>query len=243
MATKCVGRTGPPPGTGASSKHILDAVEASLRRWGPTRSTLSAAPTTPTRRLTSARRPRRPRASGKVRYIGCTNFLAYQLARAVGRSETRGLVRFDRVQPRYNLLFRQIDRDSRSSPWRKARDHPLQPHRRRPLLREAPGRRRVGGHALSSGNAGPMYQDRYWHEGEFATVEASARSPPRRGHTHDTLGGVGPGQPRHHLAHRRCQPTGQLDDSLAAAEYKLDPDLKRQMDELTYKYRLGDAAR
>ena len=35
----------------------------------------------------------------------------------------------------------------------------------------------------------------------------------------------------------------QLDASLAAAEYKLDPDLKRQMDELTYDYRLGDAAR
>ena len=35
----------------------------------------------------------------------------------------------------------------------------------------------------------------------------------------------------------------QLDASLAAAEYKLDPDLKRQMDELTYEYRLGDAAR
>ena len=35
----------------------------------------------------------------------------------------------------------------------------------------------------------------------------------------------------------------QLDASLAAAEYALDPDLKRQLDELTHEYRIGDAAR
>ena len=33
--------------------------------------------------------------AGKVRYVGCSNFLAYQLARALGRSEALGLVRFD----------------------------------------------------------------------------------------------------------------------------------------------------
>ena len=48
---------------------------------------------------------------GKVRYVGCSNFLAYRLARAIGRSETLGLARFDSVQPRYNLLFRQIERE------------------------------------------------------------------------------------------------------------------------------------
>ena len=49
--------------------------------------------------------------AGKVRYIGCSNFLTYQLVRAIGRSETLGLARFDSVQPRYNLLFRQIERE------------------------------------------------------------------------------------------------------------------------------------
>src|SRR5260370_31264561 len=48
---------------------------------------------------------------GKVRYIGCSNFLTYQLVRAIGRSEALGLARFDSVQPRYNLLFRQIERE------------------------------------------------------------------------------------------------------------------------------------
>src|SRR5207302_4209958 len=49
--------------------------------------------------------------AGKVRYIGCSNFLAYQVARALGRSEVLGLAGFDSVQPRYNLLFRQIERE------------------------------------------------------------------------------------------------------------------------------------
>jgi 1-deoxyxylulose-5-phosphate synthase len=35
----------------------------------------------------------------------------------------------------------------------------------------------------------------------------------------------------------------QLDASLAAASYELDPDLKGHLDDLTYEYRLGDAAR
>jgi aryl-alcohol dehydrogenase-like predicted oxidoreductase len=36
---------------------------------------------------------------------------------------------------------------------------------------------------------------------------------------------------------------GQLDASLAAADYKLDDDLKRQLDDLTREYRLGDDPR
>jgi 1-deoxyxylulose-5-phosphate synthase len=35
----------------------------------------------------------------------------------------------------------------------------------------------------------------------------------------------------------------QLDASLAAVSYVLDPDLKQRLDDLTYDYRLGDAAR
>ena len=35
----------------------------------------------------------------------------------------------------------------------------------------------------------------------------------------------------------------QLDDTLAAAAYKLDPDLKQKLDELTVEYRRGDAPR
>jgi aryl-alcohol dehydrogenase-like predicted oxidoreductase len=35
----------------------------------------------------------------------------------------------------------------------------------------------------------------------------------------------------------------QLGDSLAAVEFTIDPELKRQLDELTHSYRMGDAPR
>ena len=49
--------------------------------------------------------------AGKARYVGCSNYFAYQVARALGRSELLGLARLDCVQPRYNLLFRQVERE------------------------------------------------------------------------------------------------------------------------------------
>jgi aryl-alcohol dehydrogenase-like predicted oxidoreductase len=138
VATKCFAPTGPAPFDGGNSrKHILAAVDASLRRLQtdyidlyqlhgydqntPIDETLSVLDD-----LVHA---------GKVRYIGCSNFLTYQLVRAIGRSETLRLARFDSVQPRYNLLFRQIEREM--LPGGRRRRHPLQPDRRGPAVRQA----------------------------------------------------------------------------------------------------------
>src|SRR5580704_3519628 len=114
VATKCVGRTGPAAWEqGSSRKHVLAAVEGSLRRLGTDYIDLyqlhAPDPSTPIDETLGALDDLVH--SGKVRYIGCSNFLAYQVARALDRSEARDLVRFDSVQPRYNLLFRQIERD------------------------------------------------------------------------------------------------------------------------------------
>jgi 1-deoxyxylulose-5-phosphate synthase len=49
--------------------------------------------------------------SGKARYAGVSNILAYRLARALGRSDVSHITRFVSVQPRYNLLFREIERE------------------------------------------------------------------------------------------------------------------------------------
>jgi 1-deoxyxylulose-5-phosphate synthase len=114
IATKCFGQTGPQPfHAGNNRRHIFDAIDASLRRLGTdyidlyqlhgydrevgTDETLGA--------LDAIVR------AGKVRYIGCSNYLAYQLARALGRSDARGFARFMSVQPRYNLLFREFERE------------------------------------------------------------------------------------------------------------------------------------
>jgi len=249
IATKCFVPTGPAPFDGGNSrKHILSAVEASLRRLGtdyidlyqlhgydrntPIDETLSALDDLV--------------HSGKVRYIGCSNFLTYQLVRAIGRSETLRLARFDSVQPRYNLLFRQIEREM--LPF-CAEDgvgvisyNPIAggllsgKHNR---SAEPPE-----GTRFTLGNAGSMYQQRYWHEQMFDTVEALRKLADEAGVSLVTLSVawvlankaitapiIGASQPR------------QLDASLAAATYELDPDLKQRLDDLTHDYRMGDAPR
>jgi aryl-alcohol dehydrogenase-like predicted oxidoreductase len=46
---------------------------------------------------------------GKVRYIGCSNYAAWQIAKAHGISALRGLHRFESVQPQYSILAREIE--------------------------------------------------------------------------------------------------------------------------------------
>jgi 1-deoxyxylulose-5-phosphate synthase len=249
LATKCFAPTGPAPFDGGNSrKHIMSAVEASLRRLGtdyidlyqlhgydrntPIDETLSALDDLV--------------HSGKVRYVGCSNFLTYQLVRAIGRSETLRLARFDSVQPRYNLLFRQIEREM--LPF--CEEDGVGVISYNPIA----GGLLSGKHNRSAeppegtrftlGNAGSMYQQRYWHEQMFDTVEALRKLADQAGVSLVTLSVawvlankaitapiIGASQPR------------QLDASLAAATYELDPDLKQRLDDLTHDYRMGDAAR
>jgi aryl-alcohol dehydrogenase-like predicted oxidoreductase len=46
---------------------------------------------------------------GKVRYIGCSNYQAWQLSKALWTSDLLNLARYDCVQSRHNILFRQIE--------------------------------------------------------------------------------------------------------------------------------------
>jgi aryl-alcohol dehydrogenase-like predicted oxidoreductase len=48
---------------------------------------------------------------GKVRYIGCSNWAAWQVAKANGISEQLGLERFVSIQPQYSLLVRDVERE------------------------------------------------------------------------------------------------------------------------------------
>jgi aryl-alcohol dehydrogenase (NADP+) len=110
--------------------------------------------------------------AGKVRYTGCSNYLGYQLARAVGRSEVLGVTKFASVQPRYNLLYREIEREL--LPACQYDNIAVIPYN--PLA----GGLLSGKHRLSGGptegtrftlgNAAQRYQNRYWHEQQFETV-------------------------------------------------------------------------
>jgi aryl-alcohol dehydrogenase-like predicted oxidoreductase len=46
---------------------------------------------------------------GKVRYIGCSNFASWQIAKAHGISALRGFQRYESVQPQYSIIAREIE--------------------------------------------------------------------------------------------------------------------------------------
>ncbi|MGD0318600.1 MAG: aldo/keto reductase [Nitrososphaerales archaeon] len=114
LATKVRGRTGPDPnGEGLSRKHIMRNLETSLKRLGTDYIDLYQVhrvdPATPLKE-TMATLSDLVR-SGKVRYIGCSNFPAWQLEKALRISEVQGVEAFATVQPRYNVVDRDIERE------------------------------------------------------------------------------------------------------------------------------------
>jgi aryl-alcohol dehydrogenase-like predicted oxidoreductase len=249
VATKCFAPTGPAPfDAGNSRKHIMSAVEASLRRLQtdyidlyqlhgydratPIDETLGALDDLV--------------HQGKVRYTGCSNFLTYQLVRAVGRSETLGLARLDCVQPRYNLLFRQIEREM--LPYCREEGIGVIPYN--PIA----GGLLSGKHSRADpppegtrftlGTAGPMYQDRYWQDREFDTIDVLRPLADQAGVSLVTLSVAwvlaNPAITAPIIGASRPE---QLDASLAAVGLTIDDELKKQLDERTYSYRLGDASR
>jgi aryl-alcohol dehydrogenase-like predicted oxidoreductase len=114
IATKVYGRVGLGRNdVGASRGHIMDAVEASLRRLQtdhidlyqihgndavtPVEETLRALDTLVNH--------------GKVRYIGVSNWQAWKIAKALGISEFKNLARFDSLQAYYSIAGRDLERD------------------------------------------------------------------------------------------------------------------------------------
>lgn len=112
IGTKFGNVTGEGPNErGASRYHIIKAVDASLKRLNTDYIDLyyihRPDPTTPIeetlRTLDNLVR------AGKVRYIGCSNFAAWQLCEAYWTSRVNNLESFVVVQPEYNLLHRDIE--------------------------------------------------------------------------------------------------------------------------------------
>ena len=107
IATK-VGMMDGPEGHGLEPRHIMSAVEASLRRLGTDRIDLYFAhkddPETPLEDALGAFD--RLVRDGKVRAIGASNFTAKRLAAALAASDAGGLARFTVLQPLYNLVER-----------------------------------------------------------------------------------------------------------------------------------------
>lgn len=249
VATKCSGKTGPAPWQqGSSRKHVLAAIEASLKRLGTDYVDLYQAhhfdANTPVDETVEAFDA--AVKSGKARYVGVSNYHAYRVARALGRAEALGLAKLVSVQPRYNLLFRQIEREL--LPLCEEEGLAVIPYN--PLAgglltgkyrRAAPP---PEGSRFTLGTAGKMYTERYWKEREFDTVEALAALAKEHGIAPATLAVAwvlsNPAVTAPIIGASRPE---QLAASVAAPDCKLDSKLKERLDQLTHEYRMGDAAR
>jgi aryl-alcohol dehydrogenase-like predicted oxidoreductase len=114
IATKVYSRVGAGRNDiGASRGHIMDAVEASLRRLQTDHIDLyqihgndSVTPVEETLRALDTLVQQ-----GKVRYIGCSNWQAWKIAKAQGISERRNLARFDTLQAFYSIAGRDLERE------------------------------------------------------------------------------------------------------------------------------------
>lgn len=233
---------------GGSAKHILDAIDESLDRlqtdyvdlyqihfWDnntPLDETLAALDTVV--------------RSGKARYVGCSNYNGWQLARAIGRSETLGVARYDSVQPRYNLLFRNAEREL--LPLCEHDDVAVIPYN--PLAggfltgkHRGVGELTAGGR-FEHGTQAERYRERYWADDKFAVVDKMK----------PLAADAGISMAQMAVAWTMANPAvtapivgasspGQLDDAIAAAGAPLDPALKAELDDLTLQYRVVDSER
>ncbi|RKG57201.1 aldo/keto reductase [Corallococcus sp. AB011P] len=114
LATKVRGRMGPGQNeTGLSRYHIFDSVHASLKRLGTDHIDLLqihgydvATPLEETLRALDDLV-----SQGKVRYLGASNLAAWQLMKALGLSDHRGLSRFESLQAYYSIAGRDLERE------------------------------------------------------------------------------------------------------------------------------------
>ncbi len=230
LATKCRMRVGHGPNDeGLSRRHILKAAEDSLRRlrtdYIDLYQTHSPDPETPQeetlRTLDDLVR------QGKVRYVGCSNYPAWRLALALGISERLGLARFDCVQPRYNLLYREIEAELLPL----CRDQGVGAIVYNPLAGgflsgkyqslEAP----PPGTRFTLGKTGELYRQRYWQQAQLEAVQQLKRvlEPRKRSLVQVAVAWVlaQPGVTSAIVGASRAE---QLNESLAAVDVALEPE-------------------
>ncbi|HEV7625294.1 MAG TPA: aldo/keto reductase [Streptomyces sp.] len=172
LATKVYYPMGPGPhDRGLSRRHILDAVDASLRRLGTDHIDLYQVHRwdygTPVEE-TMAALDEVVRA-GKVRFLGASSMYAWQFAKAQHIAESAGQARFVSMQNHYNLVYREEEREM--IPLCAGQGVAVLPYS--PLARgllAGTRERRGGGSTSRSTNdplAGAMYRD-----GDFEVVDA-----------------------------------------------------------------------
>ena len=240
LATKCAGAMGPGPNdVGLSRYHIIRACEESLRRLQTDVIDLyqvhSFDPRTPIdetlRALDDLVR------AGKVRYIGCSNYPAWRLAEALAASERLGIARYDSLQPRYNLLYREIETEllplCRSQGLGVIVYNPLAGGFLSGKYRKGDGPQE--GTRFMLGTAAERYQQRYWDDAQFDAVEMLRAIADKHG---VSLGALSIAWVMHRpgitSAIVGASSPDQLDAAFEASKLELDRDTMRECEAAWY---------
>jgi aryl-alcohol dehydrogenase-like predicted oxidoreductase len=249
LATKCAGAMGEGANdVGLSRKHIFAAVEASLQRLQTDYLDLYQVhwpdPQTPIEETLLALNDLV--RSGKVRYIGCSNFPAWRLATALWTSDKLNIARFDCDQPRYNILYREIENEILPL----CQEQGLGVIAYNPLAGGFLTGRYQANQTVQDGTrfglqrAGELYQKRYWQTAQFEAVEElrqffAGRNKPL---AQVALAWV-LGQPAITSAILGASKPEQLKESIKAVELKLDEEEKQVCNSIWYRLpRLEDPA-
>jgi aryl-alcohol dehydrogenase (NADP+) len=232
-----------PNDMGLSRKHLMQALEGSLKRLGTDYLDLYYAhmPDYDTPLDETLRAMDDMVRQGKVRYIGCSNFRAFQLAKALGISARQNLARWDFIQPPFNLLARDVE------------------YELLPLCREegvgvcpfspmAAGllsgkyekdKAPLEGARYSLGHWGYTYNKPYWSDANFAAIEQYKKIAAE----------AGVSLSRFALAWVLANPAitaivngstsiKQLEDNVAATDVRLSPDALKACDDVWRSFRV-----
>jgi len=166
--------------------------------------------------------------AGKIRYVGCSNYPAWQLAQANGVAAKLNLARYESVQPRYNLMYREIETEL--LPY--CRDENLGVIVYNPIAGGVlSGRYKAGqdveeNSRFSLPGAGEVYRARYWEERKIQIATELAAESEKRGLS---LASVAVAwtlqQPGVTSAIVGASRPEQLDASIAGATLELDGEL------------------
>jgi aryl-alcohol dehydrogenase-like predicted oxidoreductase len=184
LATKVYGAMGEGPNDRGSSRyHILAGVEASLQRLNTDHIDLYQIhrwdETTPVEETLRALDDLV--AAGKVRYIGASNYAAWQLAHSNLLAEIRGWTRFSTIQNHYHMLERAIEHEV--LPYCRAHKVGVLPFF--PLAGGFLTGKYRRGEAAPEGSRGESspYVQRYMSDANYTRVERMTDWAEERGHT------------------------------------------------------------
>jgi len=187
LATKVGNRMGPAANdVGLSRKHIMKGLEDSLRRLQTDYVDIYYVhlPDYETPIDETLRALDDLVHQGKVRYLGCSNFRAWQVCKALWVSDLQNLARFDCTQPPYNLLTRDIEYEL--LPLCACEGIGVCVYN--PLAagfltgKHDPSKPPAEGTRFTLESIGRMYYERYWSEDNFEAVERLKKIAREHGH-------------------------------------------------------------